>query len=383
MTKIKLKIWLSATDLSDQDLVKIKSVLPKYEIVFGQQQIQNSFTDFSLENHLAELGKCHLFLGIINPKTATFNLAIDNIFLKEIEKAIELGMPYWYVVHHNVTFTRNLLNNLVLKNDAPQSWNINVFDIRTIDIYDAILTQSRVSSNLMQVTDFFRLSTFIDSINDGLLNTNTRKRVLKLMLASTVYGFEDQLSKIIADLENQNFQILNSFYGSIKVNPNLSNLDNCIQAVSETEWFVGIVRPYYGTGNIRDKDVQNSEDKNITFEEIKKAIELDLPRWFYVHSDVQFRSKILKYVTIKTTFEEKKSGKIINKNELQKNPYLDPQTILLYNYVIKDYESNVALRNGNWAQEFFSMSEAIRYIHTQFSDTGFITELLNNTQNGR
>jgi len=383
MTKIKLKIWLSATDLSEQDLVKIKSVLPKYEIVFGQQQIQNSFTDFSLENHLAELGKCHLFLGIINPKTAILNLATDNIFLKEIEKAIDLGMPYWYVVHHNVTFTRNLLNNLVLKNDAPQSWNINVFDIRTIDIYDAILTQSRVSSNLMQVTDFFRLSTFIDSINDGLLNTNTRKRVLKLMLASTVYGFEDQLSKIIADLENQNFQILNSFYGSIKVNPNLSNLDNCIQAVSETEWFVGIVRPYYGTGNIRDKDVQNSEDKNITFEEIKKAIELDLPRWFYVHSDVQFGSKILKYVTIKTTFEEKKSGKIINKNELQKNPYLDPQTILLYNYVIKDYESNVALRNGNWAQEFFSMSEAIRYIHTQFSDTGFITELLNNTQNGR
>jgi hypothetical protein len=323
------------------------------------------------------------FLGIINPKTAILNLATDNIFLKEIGKAIELGMPYWYVVHHNVTFTRNLLNNLVLKNDAPQSWSINVFDIRTIDIYDAILTQSRESANLKQITDFFRLSTFIDSINVGLLNTNTRKRVQKLMLASTVYGFEDQLSKIIADLENQNFQILNSFYGSIKVNPNLSNLDNCIQAVSETEWFVGIVRPYYGTGNISNKDVQNSKDKNITFEEIKKAIELDLPRWFYVHSDVQFGSKILKYVTIKTTFEEKKSGKIINKNELQQNPYLDPQTILLYNYVIKDYESNVALRNGNWAQEFFSMSEAIRYIHTQFSDTGFITELLNNTQNGR
>jgi hypothetical protein len=61
MIKKKLKIWLSATDLSDQDLVKIKSVLPKYEIVFGQQLIQNSLSDFSLENHLAELGKCHLF----------------------------------------------------------------------------------------------------------------------------------------------------------------------------------------------------------------------------------------------------------------------------------------------------------------------------------
>ncbi len=383
MAKKKLKIWLSATDLSDKDLGKIKSILPKYEIVFGQQLIQNTLADFSLEKHLAELEKCHLFLGIINPKMAVLNLAIESIFFNEIEKAKELCMPYWYVVHHDVTFTRNLLNNLVVKNEMVQSWNINVFDIRTIDIYDAILNQSRGSANLKQVTDFFRLSTFSDSINKELFNTNPRKKVLKLMLASTVYGFEDQLSKIIADLENHNFHILNSFYGSIKVNPNLSNLDNCIQAVSETEWFVGIVRPYYGTGNIRDRDAQNSEDKNITYEEIKKAIKMDLPRWFYVHSDVQFGSKILEYLTVNTTFEEKKSGKVINKNELQQNPHLDPRTIQLYNFVIKDHELNVALREGNWAQEFFTMSEAIRYIHTQFSDTGFITELLKNSQNGR
>lgn len=381
MTKKKLKIWLSATNLSNQELSKIKSVLPKYEFVFGQQLIQDALPDFSIEKHLAELEKCDLFLGIINPKTTVLNSTIDNIFLCEIEKAIELGMPYWYVVHHDVTFTRNLLNNLVVKNGVIQSWNINAFDIRTIDIYNAILNQSRESVNLKQITDFFRLSTLIDSINSKLLNTNTRKSVKKLMLASTVYGFEDQLSKIIADLENQNFRIINSFYGSIKVNPKHSNLDNCIRAVEDTEWFLGIVRPYYGTGNIRDSDAKKSEDKNITFEEIKKAVELDLPRWFYVHRDVQFGCKILDYVTVNTTFEEKKSG--VATNELQTNPYIDPKTIQLYNYVIKDHETNVALRNGNWAQEFFTISEALRYIHTQFSDTSFITELLKSKKNGR
>ena len=44
------------------------------------------------------------------------------------------------------------------------------------------------------------------------------------MLASTVYGFEDQLSKIIDDLKQNEFKVLNSFHGSIQVNPKLSNL---------------------------------------------------------------------------------------------------------------------------------------------------------------
>ncbi|MBE9468500.1 MAG: hypothetical protein IMY72_09325 [Bacteroidetes bacterium] len=44
--------------------------------------------------------------------------------------------------------------------------------------------------------------------------------------------------------------------------------------------FLGIIRPFYGTGNIGEK--------NITFEEIKKAIELKKPYWFLVHRDVVF-----------------------------------------------------------------------------------------------
>ena len=107
------------------------------------------------------------------------------------------------------------------------------------------------------------------------------------MLASTVYGFEDQLSKIIHDIAEKDFNVLSSFHGTIKVNPKLSNLDNCVQAVDEANWFLGIVRPYYGTGNINEK--------NITFEEIKAAIQLNKPRWFYIHRDVIFAAKILKH----------------------------------------------------------------------------------------
>ncbi len=375
----KLKIWLSATDLSAQDFGQIISILPKFEIVYNQQLIREAGASFNLGKHLAKIKECDLFLGLINPKMSESVATKENIPLREIGKAIDLGIPYWYAVHRDVTFTRNLLNDLVLKSGEVQSSNKNVFDIRTIDIYNEILMQRRESGQLKQITDFFRLSTFLGQINNSVVNANPRKKARKMMLASTVYGFEDQLSKIISDLELQDFWVLNSFYGSIKVNPNLSNLDNCVQSVVDSDWFVGIVRPYYGTGNIKDKDAVNVEDKNITFEEIRKAIELDKPRWFYVHRDVDFCSKIFKKIEVNVTFDEKKAGKVKNKNKLKSNVYIDARTIDLYNFVIKDHETNVALRNGNWAQEFFIMSEAQRYFQTQLSDQDFIKSILKDT----
>ena len=55
--------------------------------------------------------------------------------------------------------------------------------------------------------------------------------------------------------------------GAIRVHPRLSNLENCLRAVEECDLFLGIIRPYMGTGN--------TGETNITFEEIKRAIELE------------------------------------------------------------------------------------------------------------
>jgi len=191
------------------------------------------------------------------------------------------------------------------------------------------------------------------------------------MLASTVYGYEDQLSKIIHDIAERSFKVLNSFHGSIKVNPRHSNLDNCIQAVDETNWFMGIVRPYYGTGNINEK--------NITFEEMKTAIKLNKPRWFYIHRDVIFAEKIVDEIQVNNI--EESETKI--PNELLPNHYIDNEAINLYDFVIKEKEKNLELRNGNWAQEFFYFTEALIYIRSQFLDFKFIENLLKNNNNGR
>jgi hypothetical protein len=186
------------------------------------------------------------------------------------------------------------------------------------------------------------------------------KRKMKIMVGSTVYGFEDQISQIVAQLNTLGYQVLNSHHGSIKVNPKLSNIENCLNAVAECDLFLGIIRPYYGTGNIGDK--------NITFEEIKKAVELKKPYWFLVHRDVVFARNLFKKAKLKSGDEI-----VIEDNKL-----FDKRCIDVYEYVIQNHVP-VTLRNGNWAQEFYRLDEMMVYINAQFTDKDFINEVMNQT----
>ena len=91
------------------------------------------------------------------------------------------------------------------------------------------------------------------------------------MVSSSVYGFEDQLIQICAILKGFGYNVLNSHYKTIKVDSKKSNMENCLKAVEECDMFLGIIRTQCGTGIVGDK--------NITFEEMKKAIELKKPYW--------------------------------------------------------------------------------------------------------
>lgn len=185
---------------------------------------------------------------------------------------------------------------------------------------------------------------------------------IKIMVASSVYGFEDQLSAIVAQLVTMDYDVINSHTGRIKVDPNLSNLENCLNAVEECDLFLGIIRPYYGTGNIGEL--------NITFEEIKRAIQLQKPYWFLVHRDVVFARQLFNKMKAK---EEGK--KLFDVVEVVKNSQFDPRCIEVYEYVIKNHIS-VELRNGNWAQEFYRLDEMMTYIDTQFSDKDIVKNIL-------
>jgi len=377
MSRKILKIWLSATSILDAELHLIKNVLLKrFTVIYSNELIEKAGENFNEASHLTALDQCDLFLGIINPKLKTSNFIPRDIYLKEIEYTISHEKPYWYLVHRDVTFTRNLLKDLVLNDEKIiESKNKYFFDIRTLNIYEKILNQNNFDIGYHQPSEFFRLNELLVKFQQSIVKEK-KKGQIKIMLASTVYGFEDQLSKIIEDLKQNEFKVLNSFFGSIQVNPKLSNLDNCIQAVHDTNWFSGLVRPYYGTGNI--------DEKNITFEEINTAIKLQKPRWFYVHRDVIFASRIMEFIEVKKVLIKDGSKKTVSeKNILHKNKHIDSETIELYDRVTKNYEKDLKLRNGNWAQEYYSFTEAEIYIKTQFSDYSFIDNLINKAKNGR
>jgi len=85
--------------------------------------------------------------------------------------------------------------------------------------------------------------------------------MLKLMVASTVYHFEDQLRQICAVLTGFGYEVLNSHIGTIQVHPGRSNQENCVAAASECDAFLGIIRPFYGSGVIGPRSTSGVTSK--------------------------------------------------------------------------------------------------------------------------
>lgn len=170
---------------------------------------------------------------------------------------------------------------------------------------------------------------------------------LNLMVASTVYNFQDQVGQICAVLGGYGYQVWNSHLGTIPLNPKLSNLENCVAGVRDCDLFLGIIRPSYGSG--------------ITHEEVREAVKLKKPRWFLVHRDVVIARQLL------TPYLYAEDGKPTG-FALKKNPILDDlRSIELYNDAIQ-HGTPLADRKGHWAQEFYRMDEALSHIDAQFRD---------------
>lgn len=191
----------------------------------------------------------------------------------------------------------------------------------------------------------------------------TADNQIEVMVASTVYGFEDQLSTICATLSTLDYAVINSHIGTMKVDPHKSNIDNCLDAVRQCDAFIGIVRPYYGTGNI--------DERNIAFEEMKLTIKLEKPYWFLVHRDVVFTRQLKKHM-----YYLDGNGDQQNNVKIKKSPVFDERTLDIYDHVLKEGKP-IITRTGNWAQEFYRLDEALTYVTAQFEDLSFVKSIIN------
>jgi hypothetical protein len=177
---------------------------------------------------------------------------------------------------------------------------------------------------------------------------------LTVMVASTVHHFEDHLPQICGVLTGFGYEVWNSHLGTIpRITAKLSNLGNCIAAVGRCDAFLGIVRPYYGSGKVGER--------SITHEEFLEAIRLRKPRWFLVGKEVTLARQLLKPYMFEA------DGKRTD-FKLKKNPVIDDLRVIdLYNDAIQN-EVEPEARVGHWVQEYYRLPDALTYIDCQFRD---------------
>lgn len=183
---------------------------------------------------------------------------------------------------------------------------------------------------------------------------------LNLMVASTVYHFEDQLRQICAVLSGFGFNVWNSYIGTIPVHPGQSNLQNCVSAASHCDAFLGIIRPFYGSGVVGAR--------SITHEECLEAMRRVKPRWFLAHRDVTFARQLLRPYLYNE--DGTRTGFALKKTAVMD----DLRVIDLYNDAIQ-HTVPLADRKGHWVQEFNGMEDVLNHLNSQFKDVARVRKI--------
>lgn len=180
------------------------------------------------------------------------------------------------------------------------------------------------------------------------------REVIKIMVSSAVYGFENELRVLCATIEKYKskeyeYKVLNSLIGSIYVAPGVSNTEACLRAVDDCDFFFGIILSRYGSG--------------ITHQEFQRAILLDKPRGFLSHFSVRYARELLAqymYTDIK--------ARIRNPDfHFSKTPVFEDSRIIdMYNEAIQD---GLPLEQRRWVHEFGHFDgDEMRFVETEFKN---------------
>jgi len=189
-----------------------------------------------------------------------------------------------------------------------------------------------------------------------------KKERLKVMVASSVYGFEETIEQLCALLRTWGYHVLNSHMRTIPTDSDNPTIEDCLNAVRDCDFFIGIIRSNMGTGNIGDK--------NITIEEMRTAIELNKKRWFVAENTVVVARQVVNHLILSEDIDKEHPRNALDSKivTLKKSSFLDPLSIEALNMVLKGRENDEGEIVGKWCQEFDRPSKIYEYIKTNFSD---------------
>ena len=177
---------------------------------------------------------------------------------------------------------------------------------------------------------------------------------LRVMVSSTVYGVEELLDRVYTLLTTFGYEVWMSHKGTVPVSSNETAFESCLKAVEKCDLFLGIITPQYGSG-------VDATGLSITHKEMKKAIELNKPRWFLAHDQVVFARRLLMDLGYKT--QEQRSELTLRKGAASIS---NIKVIDLYEDATME-KLPLDDRQGNWVQKFDRDDDANLFVVAQFS----------------
>ncbi|EGR4491752.1 DUF4062 domain-containing protein [Vibrio cholerae] len=177
---------------------------------------------------------------------------------------------------------------------------------------------------------------------------------LTVMVSSTVYGVEELLDRVYSLLTAFGYEVWMSHKGTVPVSSNETAFESCLKAVEKCDLFLGIITPQYGSG-------VDATGLSITHKEMKKAIELNKPRWFLAHDQVVFARRLLMDLGYKS--QEQRSELRLRKGAASIS---NIKVIDLYEDATME-KLPLDDRQGNWVQKFDRDDDANLFVVAQFS----------------
>ncbi|MBE0471379.1 MAG: DUF4062 domain-containing protein [Methyloprofundus sp.] len=188
-------------------------------------------------------------------------------------------------------------------------------------------------------------------------------RALTVMVSSTVYGVEELLDRVYTLLTSFGYEVWMSHKGTVPVSSTLTAFDACLNAVERCDLFLGIITTEYGSG-------VSAGNLSITHQEMKKAIELNKPRWFLAHDHVVFARRLLKDLGYPDAQARQRLA--LKKRAASVS---DLRVIELYEDATLE-SLPLSDRAGNWVQKFDRDDDASLFVLSQFSRYQDVEQLL-------
>lgn len=199
-----------------------------------------------------------------------------------------------------------------------------------------------------------------------------KRNHIKVFVASTVYNFEYQLKQIYELLDGYGYDVLMSHQGTILLDSQQSNLQNCLDGVEECDIFLGFIRPDYGSG------VLDKGGLSITHQEFETAYKRNIPRFVLADYRVAFTRSLFKDSFI---VEDMTTQRIdFDKISFENNKVMDTRSIRMYNQAIKDRERPASARTGNWVQEYVNPEDIKMHLESQFKYPERIQKLIDKSK---